>query len=137
MGLGQAGAGLGPGTFNERRGGMWIVSTIGFFSVVEKPWDREQGTLTVRARVRADLEALRELYLPLLGGIVEDGTADYRFRAQAPREAVAVALAALARGIDYDNFKAAVGRRQGAPRAAAYHEAWRAFHQLQEDRGPG
>lgn len=137
MGLGQAGAGQGPGTFNERRGGMWIASTIGFFSVVEKPWDREQGTLTVRARVRSDLEALRELYLPLLGGIVEDGAADYRFRAQAPREAVAVAMAALVRGIDYDNFKAAVGRRQGAARAAAYHEAWRAFSRLQEVEGAG
>ncbi len=116
---------------------MWIASTIGFFSVVEKPWDREPGTLTVRARVRADLETLRELYLPLLGGITEDADADYRFRAQAPREAVAVALAALARGVDYDNFKAAVARRQGAARERVYHEAWRAFYRLQEDEGAG
>ena len=116
---------------------MWIVSTIGFFSVVEKPWDRDQGTLTVRARVREDLEALRGLCLPMLGAISEDAHADYRFRAQAPREAGAVAMATLVRGVDYDNFKAAVGRRQGAGRAALYHDAWRAFAPLQRDAGAG
>lgn len=116
---------------------MWIVTTVGFFSVVEKPWDRAQGTLTIRARVREDLEALGGLCLPMLSAIAEDGEADYRFRAQAPREAVAVAMATLVRGVDYDNFKAAVGRRQGASREAVYHDAWRAFYQLQRGEGGG
>lgn len=29
---------------------MWLMTTIGFFSIVEKPWDREHQTVTVRAR---------------------------------------------------------------------------------------
>ena len=35
---------------------MWLVTTNGFYSIVRKPWDREAGTLTVRARARSDLE---------------------------------------------------------------------------------
>ena len=41
---------------------MWLFTTIGFFSVVEKPIDDEHGTtpmLAVRSRVPGDLEALR------------------------------------------------------------------------------
>lgn len=37
---------------------MWVVTDFGFFSVVQKPGDAEAGTLTVRARVRGDLEAV-------------------------------------------------------------------------------
>lgn len=42
---------------------MWLFTTFGFFSIIEK----EKGdVLTVRARVRADLDRLRECYLPSL-----------------------------------------------------------------------
>lgn len=110
---------------------MWVVSAVGFFSVVEKPWDRDGKTLTVRARRREDLEGLRDRFLPTMGPISEDPGADYRFRAQAPREAVAVALAAMARGIDYQNFKAEVARVRGHDRAATYHEVWEVLRRLQ------
>ncbi|MBI4704877.1 MAG: hypothetical protein HY744_27550 [Deltaproteobacteria bacterium] len=40
---------------------MWLFTSFGFFSVVQKPG--EEG-LTVRARVRSDLERPREQYLP-------------------------------------------------------------------------
>lgn len=110
---------------------MWLVSATGFFSIVEKPWDRENRTLTIRARVRQDLEALRERYLPTMGTISEDPGADYRFRAQAPREAVAVALGALTRGIDYHNFKSEVARVQGRERAATYHDVWEVLRRMQ------
>ena len=96
---------------------MWLVTTIGFFSVVEKEWDRKPGTLTVRARVREDLDALRGQFLPELGPTVESDTADYGFRAQAPRAAFAAAMPRLAEAIDYDNFKDAVAERQGHHRA--------------------
>lgn len=112
---------------------MWLFTTSGFYSIVEKPWDRDTGTLTVRARVAADLEHLRKGSLPELGPTVEDPTADYRFRAQAPREAVALAMARLARDLDYDNFKSAVGRRQGHRRADIYHRVWGAAQRLQQD----
>ncbi len=112
---------------------MWLFTTSGFYSVVEKPWDRKAGTLTVRARVAADLDRLRQGPLPALGPTVESPDADYRFRAQAPREAVALAVAALVRDLDYDNFKAAVGRRQGTDREHAYHGVWHAANKLQQE----
>jgi hypothetical protein len=110
---------------------MWLITTAGFFSIVEKPWDRQPGTLTVRARAREDLEALKAGSLPELGDIKEDADADYRFRAQAPREAVARALAAETRAIDYDNFKSAVAARHGAGRASVYHDVWEALYSIQ------
>lgn len=50
---------------------MWLITPIGFFSIVQKPGDKQNGTLTVRSRVRSDLEALKESYLPGLGQIQE------------------------------------------------------------------
>ena len=111
---------------------MWLVTTFGFYSVVEKAWDREDKTLTVRARAREDLEALRDRYLPGLGEIAEDESADYRFRARAPRDRVVEAFAEAVRDIDYDNFKDAISRRQGWARERIYHDAWQAFLAIQK-----
>lgn len=113
---------------------MWLTTPIGFYSIVEKVWDKDEGQLTVRARVQEDLEALRDRYLPSLGPILEDPRSDYRFRARAPKEAVAEAVAALLRGVDYDNFKGAVAIRQGAARASVYHRAWEVYRRLQPNR---
>ena len=66
---------------------MWLITPLGFFSVVRKPTDVEAKTLTVRARVRSDLEALKANYLPQLGAIQESRVNDYRFRAVAPQAA--------------------------------------------------
>jgi hypothetical protein len=38
---------------------MWMIGRDGFVSIVQKPGDAAKGQLTLRARVRADLEALR------------------------------------------------------------------------------
>ena len=64
---------------------MWLITPVGFFSVVQKTGDIAADTLTVRARVRGDLDALREHYLPSLSPVQESKTNDYRFRAVAPR----------------------------------------------------
>lgn len=48
---------------------MWLMTPIGFFSIVEKPYDRHDGTLTVRARVEGDLVELKNRYLPELSEI--------------------------------------------------------------------
>ena len=48
---------------------MWLITPVGFFSIVQKPSDVAADTLTVRARVQGDLEALREQFLPGLGAI--------------------------------------------------------------------
>jgi hypothetical protein len=109
---------------------MWLATTIGFFSIVEKPWDRPARTLTVRTRAKVDLDGFRR-YCPELGEQVEADDADYRFRAQAPKEAVANALLRLTADIDYDNFKDAVASRQGSQRAAIYSKVWHALYAIQ------
>ncbi|NDY93198.1 NUDIX hydrolase [Ideonella livida] len=110
---------------------MWLITPIGFFSIVRKPGDAAHNTLTVRARVRADLESLRALHLPELGEISESSHNDYRFRAQAPRPAVEQAMVKLVQTLTYGNFKSAVAKVQGYGRAGLYHEVWDVLHQLQ------
>ena len=56
---------------------------------------------------------------------------DYRYRAQAPREAVAEAMGRIATDIDYDNFKNAVAQAQGRERAHTYHQVWEVLYRLQ------
>jgi hypothetical protein len=114
-------------------GSMWLITPIGFFSVVRKPTDTKNRTLTVRARVRSDLEALQAQYLPELGPIQESSVNDYRFRAVAPQSAVAAAMARLAETLDYSNFKDAVKQRQGAARAHLYHGVWDVLYRLQQE----
>ncbi|TXG98314.1 MAG: hypothetical protein E6R09_11505 [Rhodocyclaceae bacterium] len=110
---------------------MWLMTPIGFFSIVEKPGDRGRDTLTIRARVRSDLETLGHRYLPELGEIAEHQGTDYRYRSVAPRASVAKALSQLTLDLDYDNFKDEVKRVQGDERARAYGEVWCALYPLQ------
>lgn len=110
---------------------MWLVTDIGFFSIVEKPGDAEAGTLTVRARVRADLERLRDLYLPELGPISESGVNDYCFRARAPRADVAAAMSKAVESIQYSNFKSRVRQTQGPKRESLLHDVWHVLYRLQ------
>lgn len=110
---------------------MWLITNFGFFSIVEKPEDQAAGTLTIRARVKSDLVALQERYLPSLGKITGGGT-DYKCRAKASREAVAVAMMRAALDINYDNFKNSVGTTQGHARASLYHEVWDVLYKLQQ-----
>jgi 8-oxo-dGTP pyrophosphatase MutT (NUDIX family) len=111
---------------------MWIINRIGFFSVVEKPEDSKTKTVTVRARVRSDLDALRAKYLPSLGPTLDHGGTDYPFRAKAPKADFADALSRLALDIDYDNFKNEVAKKQGHGRADLYHELWDTLRKLQD-----
>ena len=111
---------------------MWLITPIGFFSIVQKPSDKRGDTLTIRARVKSDLEALREHYLPGLGPIQDSRVNDYRFRAVARRAEVAEAMAKLVEDLDYDNFKNEVSRVQGWERAHLYHEVWDSLYKLQE-----
>ena len=110
---------------------MWLMTPIGFFSIVEKPYDRHDGTLTVRARVEGDLTSLKSRYLPELGEIQADQETDYRYRATAPREAVAQALSQLTLDLDYSNFKNEVSRVQGYERVRVYGEVWNRLYRLQ------
>ena len=100
---------------------MWLITPIGFYSIVGKPDDADAETLTIRARVKSDLEALRQEYLPSLETISEDAGTDYRFRAKAKRGEVGTALAQMAQQLDYGNFKNRVAKKQGRCRAQVFH----------------
>ena len=112
---------------------MWLITPIGFFSIVQKPSDVSMETLTVRARVRKDLETLRSEYLRGLGEVNESKTNDYRFRATAPRAEVAAAMARLVQTLDYGNFKNQVAKVQGTNRAHLYHDVWDVLYKLQTE----
>jgi hypothetical protein len=116
--------------FIERRHPIWILTTIGFFSIVQKEWNQSNDTLTIRSRVRGDLEGLRA-YIADMSDIIESEDSDYRYRAVAKREAVMAALATLVADIDYDNFKSEVASRQGYRRAAVYGDVWQVLYGLQ------
>jgi len=111
---------------------VWLITPLGFFSIVLKPDDVGEGTLTIRARVKSDLEALQKHCLPGLGKIKENAGTDYRYRAKAPRGQVAEALAHLVQDLDYQNFKDEVANKQGKHRAAIYGKVWDVLYGLQK-----
>lgn len=110
---------------------MWLLTNIGFFSIVERPEDIDQKSVTIRARVRSDLEALQKLYLPDLTHIHETTHTDYRFRARAFKRDLAKAMAALVDGISYPNFKDEVYKVQGRARASLYARVWSNLYEMQ------
>lgn len=111
---------------------MWLFTTIGFFSIVQKSADGPFERLTIRSRVRADLEALRKNYIPTLGLIEEHSGTDYRYRAMASKHAVAAAMAKIVEDITYSNFKNEVAKNQGKSRSALYGEVWSALYPMQQ-----
>lgn len=108
---------------------MWLFTNFGFYSIVQKRGDRE---LTIRSRVKGDLEALSERYLPSLGEITEGGGSDYPFRAKASHAAVAEAMAKAVADIKYHNYKQAVGEMQGRERERVYEKVWSALMKLEQ-----
>jgi hypothetical protein len=111
---------------------MWLITPTGFFSIVCKTGDLEAGTLTIRARVKSDLQALRDQGLPSLGNVTENEGTDYPYRAKAKRSDVAKALAQMVEQVDYDNFKNEVAKKQGNHRAKVYHEVWDVLYDLEK-----
>ena len=110
---------------------MWLITTFGFFSVVQKPEDVKAGMLTIRSRVGSDLDKLRTNYLTVLGPTQESAESDYRFRARAPKAAISAAMAEIADDIDYSNFKNAVAKQQGPLRARLYGRVWEVLYDIQ------
>lgn len=108
---------------------MWLFTTVGFFSVVKKP---NQDFLTIRAHVAADLDRLREQYMPELGP-TEPETVDYPFRAAVADEPFCRGMQQLVKAIDYSDFQTEVVRVMGYSREHVYTEVWDVLHQLEED----
>ena len=111
---------------------MWLITNFGFFSVVQKPRDRDAQTVTIRSRVNKDLETLKERYLPQMGPILEGAGTDYEYRATAERSEFANALLQIGLDIDYDNFKNSVAKNQGHERENLYHKIWNVLYKLQK-----
>lgn len=111
---------------------MWLITTFGYFSIVEKNADRHAGTLTIRSRVRRDLETLKQRYLPHLGDIDDSSGADYPYRATARRVDVAQAFAQAIMDIRYSNIKAEIAGQQGIDRARICSEVWMKMRKFQE-----
>ena len=111
---------------------MWLLTPFGFFSIVQKPDDKKTATLTIRSRVRGDLERLRDSYLPSMGDIVANAGSDYRYRAKALRSEVSSAMAKIVSDIGYANFKDQVAQQQGKVRAGLYGEVWQVLNELRD-----
>ena len=109
---------------------MWLFTKIGFFSAVQK-----SGTncITIRARVRNDLDRLRHEYLPDLSPTVGNAGTDYPWRATAPHAKFAAALSKMVLDIDYGNFKDEIAKRQGKARASRYGKVWSALYDMPEE----
>lgn len=111
---------------------MWILMPSGgFISAVRKPADEARGTITIRARVRADLIELRDNFLPGLGPIVSGGGTDYAFRSVAKADDFADACSAMAAAVDYRNYKDHVAAVKGKARAGVYGRLWSVLYGLQ------
>ncbi len=109
---------------------MWIFTTFGFFSAVQKPGD---DLLTIRARSAADLDRLRERYLPTLDATVTGAGTDYPHRARCRRDALVRALGEITRDLTYSNFKSAVGAEMGYERAGTYGKVWSALLRIEDE----
>lgn len=101
---------------------MWIFLPDSFISVVQKPGDTD--TLTVRARIRGDIEAV----FPQANVVANKGT-DYKYRARVPRQVVAQVLHDQVMGLHWGNFKGAVKNHE---RHDAYMNVWRAMYAVQD-----
>ena len=110
---------------------MWLFTTIGFFSVVQKTGDLK---LTVRARSAADLDRLRQQFMPGLSATSNKGGSDYPFRATVSRKDFTTGLSRLGDAIDYHNFKDAVAERMGAERTHIYHKVWSVLRAIEKEQ---
>lgn len=127
---------------------MWLMTNRGFYSIVEKPWDKPDSTLTVRARRRSDIEAFLALIednaldsIPSARAdhmaegtdfIEFDDRADYAWRVRVPRTQVGLVVARVIGGIDYDNFKSDVAKKGLHDHASCYSSVWGAMSRLQD-----
>lgn len=102
---------------------MWLMTTRGFYSAVQHRDDPDR--LLVRARCRADLDALADL---VPGEPQRIETADYPWRIEVTRAAWQAAVQVLVAEVTYDNFKSAV---HDEAHHAAYLRVWGVMQDLE------
>ena len=107
---------------------MWLMTTRGFYSVVEHRDDAER--LLVRARCQADIAALSEL---VAGEPMRLDDADYAWRVETTRDEWQAAMQVLVGEITYPNFKSAI---KDDAHVHAYHQVWGVMNELNDTVGP-
>lgn len=110
---------------------MWLFTKDGFYSIVHK--DCEKDELTVRARVKKDLEKM----LKKVGvkAVIHDWSgSDYRFRVVMKRADFVRYMVDYGENLQYDNFKNTIPH-DDVVRHEAYFGVWSAGMQLQRGRG--
>ena len=110
---------------------MWIFTTVGFFSIVQK---RGNSFLTVRARVASDLVGLREKYMPELSETVMNQGTDYPCRATISHHDFSKGMEKIVKDIHYGNFKSEVEVKMGSKRESIYLEVWSTLLKLQKSK---
>ncbi len=80
---------------------MWLLLNNSYLSVVKHLGKAE--TLLVRSRIQGDIERA----IPT-AEVYEDPSADYRYRADVPREVFKKAMEVAIDEIEYSNFKGSV-----------------------------
>jgi hypothetical protein len=113
---------------------MWLTTTTGFYSAT---LDCTGKDIQIRARVEADLDALKQKYAPELGDIIHTPKADYPYRLICTHQQWADIVSKAALDITYANFKNEVKKQQGEARANAYLNVWQDMLQLEKFNKPG
>lgn len=108
---------------------MWVMTTAGFFSVVQHRDDPDK--VMIRARCEEDINALAEL----IPGAqpVNTPNADYTWRITVSAAEWVHALTTIALDVDYPNFKSAV---KSPKHKAAYTRVWGVMYDALDDRLP-
>ncbi len=109
---------------------MWIFDKRGFFALAASQTPKApKGTLSVRARVRADLDAFRKHYSSKLGPTIVIPGADYEYRADISPDELRKAMVKMAEGVDYTKFKPEAERFStgGHERHSLYLGVWSAM----------
>lgn len=107
---------------------MWLMTTVGFFSIVEKP----PGKFCIRARCRKDLENLREEALGVAAEIIKTPKNDYPYRVIVDRQEFMRCFDTFLKLITYGNFKAEVGKTN-PKREKLYHQVWALLRCIEEE----
>jgi hypothetical protein len=112
---------------------MWLITKHGFYSIVQKTEDADADTLTVRGRVRGDMEFLARkieaMGLAEKPEIIVTPRGDYKYRFRIDRGVFQAVVSSLAGEIDYDNFKAT---QHDPNRHHAYMHVWANLARLQD-----
>lgn len=110
---------------------MWIFTRVGFFNIVENAY--KPGELIVKARVRSDMDRLRERYMPELGPTTFHKNYDYPYRAYIDKSNFAVGIARISFEIDYPKFKPVVSKELSQKHDLVALKVWSTMISVEED----